>query len=94
MIYFVTPTHYRPEQKADLTRLSNTLRQIPNLFWLVVEDGNGRSAGVAEVLARSKLQHAHTFALTPPEKKLTDKDKNWKFPRGVEQRNTALKWIR
>lgn len=24
-IYFVTPTHYRPTQKADLTRLSQTL---------------------------------------------------------------------
>uniref|UniRef100_A0A914XPB5 Galactosylgalactosylxylosylprotein 3-beta-glucuronosyltransferase n=1 Tax=Plectus sambesii TaxID=2011161 RepID=A0A914XPB5_9BILA len=94
MIYFITPTHYRPEQRAELTRLSNTLRQVPNLFWILVEDAEKRSPGVAEVLARSKLQHAHIFSLTPADKKLTDKDKNWKLPRGVEQRNAALTWIR
>ena len=36
-IVFVTPTAYRPEQKADLTRLGQTLSSVCNLFWVIVE---------------------------------------------------------
>nr|CAD2183442.1 unnamed protein product [Meloidogyne enterolobii]CAD2183447.1 unnamed protein product [Meloidogyne enterolobii] len=45
-IIFVTPTSYRPEQTAELTRLGQTLGNICNLFWIIVEDAQLPSAGV------------------------------------------------
>jgi hypothetical protein len=36
-IIFVTPTVFKPEQKADLTRLGQTLSNICNLYWIIVE---------------------------------------------------------
>ena len=41
-IYVVTPTYARPVQKAELTRLSNTLLHVPSLHWIVVEDSATR----------------------------------------------------
>lgn len=32
VIYFITPTYYRPTQKADLTRLVQTLGIIPKTY--------------------------------------------------------------
>lgn len=32
-VYLITPTYKRYTQKADLVRMGNTLRQIPNLHW-------------------------------------------------------------
>uniref|UniRef100_A0A8C9KGZ1 Galactosylgalactosylxylosylprotein 3-beta-glucuronosyltransferase n=1 Tax=Panthera tigris altaica TaxID=74533 RepID=A0A8C9KGZ1_PANTA len=42
-IHVVTPTYSRPVQKAELTRLANTLLHVPNLHWLVVEDAPRRT---------------------------------------------------
>lgn len=39
IIYVVTPTYYRATQLAEMTRLSQTLRHVDALFWVVVEDG-------------------------------------------------------
>ena len=38
MIYVITPTYARSTQKADLTRLVNTLLHISRLHWVLVED--------------------------------------------------------
>ncbi|WAR19759.1 B3GA3-like protein [Mya arenaria] len=93
-IYIITPTHNRLEQKADLTRLSYTLRLVPNIHWIVVEDADHKSDLVKNVLANSKLSCSHLFASTPPNVKLKETDPNWLKPRGVLQRNEALRWIR
>ena len=37
-IFVITPTHNRPVQEAELTRLSNVLVMVPNIHWIVVED--------------------------------------------------------
>ncbi len=37
-IYVVTPTYARATQTADLTRLAQTLRLVPAVHWIVVED--------------------------------------------------------
>ncbi|VDL78534.1 unnamed protein product [Nippostrongylus brasiliensis] len=50
MIYFVTPTAFRPAQKADLTRLSYTLSHVPNLHWIVIEDSDVTSKSISEIL--------------------------------------------
>jgi galactosylgalactosylxylosylprotein 3-beta-glucuronosyltransferase 3 len=93
-IFFVTPTKRQPTQKADLIRLHQTLSYVPNLFWVLVEDAKVSSSAIDEILARTRLKSVHLIAPTPVEKRLGDDDPNWKLPRGVLQRNTALNWIR
>ncbi|XP_053680520.1 galactosylgalactosylxylosylprotein 3-beta-glucuronosyltransferase I [Anopheles nili] len=95
-IFAVTPTYARPVQKAELTRLSHVIRLVPNIFWVIVEDAAQSSVLVTNLLKRSGLQgrSVQLFAKTPTNFKLQGKDPNWLKPRGVEQRNTALKWIR
>lgn len=94
MIYFITPTAFRPAQRADLTRLSYTLSHVPNLHWIVVEDSNSISPSVAEILNRSRLPHTHLNVRTPENKKMKYTDPSWYLPRGVAQRNAALAWMR
>ncbi|KAG8564307.1 hypothetical protein GDO81_016415 [Engystomops pustulosus] len=94
VIYVVTPTHARPHQRAELTRLSQTLLLVPDLHWILVEDSAARTTLVADLLAQSKLPYTHLNTLTPPAMKLKDSDPNWLKPRGVEQRNEALRWLR
>uniref|UniRef100_A0A914N2T0 Galactosylgalactosylxylosylprotein 3-beta-glucuronosyltransferase n=1 Tax=Meloidogyne incognita TaxID=6306 RepID=A0A914N2T0_MELIC len=93
-IIFVTPTSYRPEQKADLTRLGQTLGNICNLFWIIVEDAQLPSKFIDDLFNRLKIKGVHLVKQTPADKKLKFSDPRWKFPRGVEQRNSALFWIR
>ena len=45
VIFVITPTYARPVQKAELTRLLNTLKHIPSLHWIVVEDADYRLVG-------------------------------------------------
>ncbi|KAM4721973.1 galactosylgalactosylxylosylprotein 3-beta-glucuronosyltransferase 3 [Rhinophrynus dorsalis] len=94
VIYVVTPTYARPLQRAELTRLSQTLLLIPALHWILVEDSVERSQSVADLLAQSGLQYTHLNVQTPPAMKLREGDPNWLKPRGVEQRNEALRWLR
>lgn len=94
VIYVVTPTHARPHQRAELTRLSQTLLHVPALHWILVEDSAERTTSVADLLAQSELQYTHLHVQTPPPMKLKDSDPNWLKPRGVEQRNEAIRWLR
>ncbi|CAK5067689.1 unnamed protein product [Meloidogyne enterolobii] len=87
-IIFVTPTSYSPEQKADLTRLGQTLGNICNLFWIIVEDAQLPSKFIDDLFDRLKIKGVHLVKQTPADKKLKFSD------RGVEQRNSALFWIR
>ncbi|XP_058821630.1 galactosylgalactosylxylosylprotein 3-beta-glucuronosyltransferase I [Topomyia yanbarensis] len=95
-IYAITPTYARTVQKAELTRLSHVIRLVPNVFWVLVEDADHRSELVSNLLSRSGIQErsVQLFAKTPTNMKLQGKDPNWLKPRGVEQRNKALEWIR
>uniref|UniRef100_A0A672HAB7 Galactosylgalactosylxylosylprotein 3-beta-glucuronosyltransferase n=1 Tax=Salarias fasciatus TaxID=181472 RepID=A0A672HAB7_SALFA len=43
-IYAITPTYKRLVQKADLTRMSNTLLHVANLHWIVVEDSENKTS--------------------------------------------------
>ncbi|KAJ3657716.1 hypothetical protein Zmor_009501 [Zophobas morio] len=93
-IYAVTPTYWRHVQKAELTRISQTLRLVPNVHWIVVEDSETKTDLVRNLIAESGLVVTHLHAKTPPFEQLKDKDPRWKRHRGVEQRNAALKWLR
>ena len=93
-IYVVTPTKIRLEQKADLTRLSYTLRHVPNLHWIVIEDSETETPLVKKLLTNCKLQYTHLVVSTPEVHKLKVTDPNWLKPRGVPQRNAGIKWLR
>ena len=84
-IYAITPTFYRPVQKAELTRLCQTFLLVPNFHWVVVEDARTKSELVSRFLARCGVPYTHLNAQTPPENKMSDAElekKNWKKPRG------------
>lgn len=93
-IYAITPTYWRYVQKAELTRISQTLKLVPNVHWLVVEDGDEKSDLVRNLVFESGVVTTHLNAKTPSNPKLHDKDPRWKAHRGVNQRNTALQWLR
>ena len=53
-IYMITPTYARWTQKADLTRLCQTLMHVPHLVWIVVEDSDERTELVTNFLRRRR----------------------------------------
>ncbi|XP_060562903.1 galactosylgalactosylxylosylprotein 3-beta-glucuronosyltransferase 3-like [Ruditapes philippinarum] len=93
-IFLITPTHMRPQQKAELTRLSYTLRLVPNVHWIVIEDAAAKTVLVSKFLTNCKVPYTHLNIATPGKLKLKESDPNWLKPRGVHQRNAGLDWIR
>ncbi|XP_028676861.1 galactosylgalactosylxylosylprotein 3-beta-glucuronosyltransferase 2 [Erpetoichthys calabaricus] len=87
-VYAITPTYSRAVQKAELTRLANTFRQVPRFHWIVVEDSNIRTELVSRFLAHSGVPYTHLHVLTPRRYKRTG------LPRATEQRNAGLAWLR
>lgn len=57
LLYIITPTFRRPEQLAELTRLSQTLMHVPNLHWLVIEDAFDATPLVIELLQRTGINY-------------------------------------
>uniref|UniRef100_A0A2K5PWE5 Galactosylgalactosylxylosylprotein 3-beta-glucuronosyltransferase n=1 Tax=Cebus imitator TaxID=2715852 RepID=A0A2K5PWE5_CEBIM len=80
--------------KAELVRLSQTLSLVPRLHWLLVEDAEGPTPLVSGLLAASGLLFAHLVVLTPKAQRLREGEPGWVHPRGVEQWNKALDWLR
>lgn len=93
-IYFITPTYKRLTQKADLTRLSQTLLHVPKLHWILVEDSVQKTDLVTRFLENCGLSYTHLAVRTPKELITKESDPRWLKARGVEQRNLGLKWIR
>ncbi|KAL3892388.1 hypothetical protein ACJMK2_004598 [Sinanodonta woodiana] len=91
-IVAITPTYFRLEQKADITRLCQTFRLVENLRWLLVEDSFNKTALVQRVLNNCKVPYTHLNAPTP--QNIKNAPGKRKFPRGGVQRNAALAWIR
>ncbi|XP_073430389.1 galactosylgalactosylxylosylprotein 3-beta-glucuronosyltransferase 1-like isoform X1 [Dendrobates tinctorius] len=85
IIFAITPTYARLVQKAELTRIANTFRQVPALHWIVVEDANETSKLVTNVLTQSQIPHTQLCVKTP---------KGIKKSRGTFQRNLGLGWLR
>lgn len=93
-IVVITPTYARLVQKAELTRMSQSLLHVPDLHWIVVEDSPHKTALVTNLLMKSGLTYTHLHMPTATERKLHEGDPNWLKPRGVEQRNEGLRWLR
>ncbi|XP_050677518.1 galactosylgalactosylxylosylprotein 3-beta-glucuronosyltransferase I-like [Leptidea sinapis] len=85
-IYGITPTYARLTQKADLTRLSQTLMLVKNIHWIVIEDSETKTKLVSNFLKESTLKYTHLNVKTQKAKHSTAS--------GVEQRNLALSWLR
>lgn len=107
-IYIITPTWPRPVQIAELTRLGYVLKvnktrkiyeiahatscfqNVNNLIWIVAEDAKEPTKQVLELLDDLKIPHK--YLLTPmPQKYRNLPSSLW--PKGVANRNSAMKWI-
>ncbi|RLV98151.1 hypothetical protein DV515_00011066 [Chloebia gouldiae] len=93
-IHVVTPTYSRPVQKAELTRLANTLLHVPNLHWILVEDSQRRTPLITRLLRDTGLNYTHLNVETPRNYKLRGDMRDPRIPRGTMQRNLALRWLR
>uniref|UniRef100_A0A665W5M8 Galactosylgalactosylxylosylprotein 3-beta-glucuronosyltransferase n=1 Tax=Echeneis naucrates TaxID=173247 RepID=A0A665W5M8_ECHNA len=93
-IHVITPTYSRPVQKAELTRLANTLLHVPNLHWILVEDSQRRTSLVSRLLLETGLNYTHLNVETPRNYKVRGDTRDPRIPRGTIQRNLALRWLR
>ena len=94
-IYCITPTYARPTQKADLTRLCQTLQHVWNFHWIVIEDSEHKTDLVSRYLERCGVTYTHLTRRTSPHlRRKSKKEPWWQHPRGMEQRNEGLEWIR
>lgn len=89
-LYIVTPTFPRFTQYADLARITNTLRLVPKVFWIVIEDTKKKTEKLSKFLTDSGIKFAHLNVKSPPYGPKLYR----KIHKGVLQRNYALKWIR
>jgi len=71
---------------------NNVVNYYSIFMYLVRPDR--RSQLVARLLQRSGLVYTHLAAATPVDFKMTSVDPNWLKPRGVQQRNMGLAWLR
>ncbi|XP_078485291.1 galactosylgalactosylxylosylprotein 3-beta-glucuronosyltransferase sqv-8-like [Ciona intestinalis] len=82
-IYAVTCTYTRITQKADLTRLIQTLMHVPSLHWIVVEDSDKKTSLIKKLLENSGLKYTHLFAKNTAA-----------IFKHIQTLNIALAWIR
>jgi hypothetical protein len=69
--------------------LANTLRLVPEVFWIVVEDGNTTSAAVKTLLIESGLPHEYLVQETLCRSSWCP----YSAHKGIDQRNRALQFI-
>ena len=93
-IFVITPTYQRFLQKAELTRVAQTFKHVKNLHWIVVEDSHQKTNLVKSFLAEAGLTFTHLNVRTPKRMRILRGQPRFKKSRGVEQRNTALDWLR
>ena len=66
-IHMITPTYSRWTQKADLTRLCQTLMHVKNLNWILVEDSDERTGLVTRFLKKCRVKSTHLNIRTKKE---------------------------
>ncbi len=93
-IYMITPTYARWTQKADLTRLCQTLMHVQKLHWILVEDAEKKTMLVRRFLDKCKVTSTHLNIRTTENLRLKANEPVWRKNRGVEQRNMAVDWLR
>lgn len=60
-VFVITPTYRRPTQLVDLMKLTSTLRLVPNVHWVLVEDAPNTTDRIEHFLSDriSSLRHSH-----------------------------------
>ncbi|KAI1288336.1 Galactosylgalactosylxylosylprotein 3-beta-glucuronosyltransferase 3 [Halotydeus destructor] len=103
VIYAITPTYERAVQKAELTRLSYAFMHVKRFHWIIVEDSVTKTDLVSQFVLKtlqlakklkSDIEITHLNAVTPISYKTRPRDPNWLKPRGVNQRNRGIAWLR
>lgn len=105
IIYAITPTYSRPVQEAELTRLSHVVSMVPCIRWIIIEDSKEKTKLVEVFIAKKsmrdlKFKIVHLNIETNNDTTRTAKtttiteSRRTSRPRGVLQRNLALKWLR
>uniref|UniRef100_F7BPJ6 Galactosylgalactosylxylosylprotein 3-beta-glucuronosyltransferase n=1 Tax=Ciona intestinalis TaxID=7719 RepID=F7BPJ6_CIOIN len=79
----VTCTYTRLTQKADLTRLVQTLMHVSSLHWIVVEDSDKKTPLVKKLLENSSLKYTHLYTKNTAA-----------IFKHIQTLNIALAWIR
>ncbi|VDI48229.1 galactosylgalactosylxylosylprotein 3-beta-glucuronosyltransferase 3 [Mytilus galloprovincialis] len=85
IIFIITPTYYRLVQKAELTRMANTLRLVKQLHWIIVEDFEVINLKTQEFFQSTGVSFTY-FAQSK-------RSETNNHHRGADQRNAALDWI-
>lgn len=86
-LYIITPTKQSTVRLADLTRLSQTVAHVPNVYWIVVESGSEADLSVWELLHRKERTLGVHYAYIACER---DPQEN---TRGFSERDGALQWL-
>ena len=86
LVFVITATFKRYAQKVELVRFSRVLRQVPNILWIVVEDGENKTTTITEFLANSGVPHVYLSVAGT-------KQHNVK-PKGVRPQNRGLQYVR
>lgn len=92
-IYGITPTYYRLVQVPDLLRLAQTLMHVPNIFWVIIEDAENITDLVKNIILENGLEK-RSVQLYAKTRIQNTTDINANRLKGVDQRNTGLKWVR
>ena len=74
--------------------MSQTLRQVRNLHWIVIEDSEKKTALVKTLLVKSGIKPTHLAKRTREKWRLKEWEISRKIPIVVDQRNFGLSWIR
>ena len=77
-IYLITPTYTRYTQQADLVRLSNTLKLVLNLHWIVIEDSESKTDLVQSCLETCQVKNTHLNVRTQRDLQMEKADPRWK----------------
>lgn len=77
-IYLITPTYTRYTQQADLVRLSNTLKLVLNLHWIVIEDSESKTGLVQNFLETCQIKNTHLNVRTQRDLQMEKADPRWK----------------
>lgn len=93
-VFVITPTFKRFVQKAELTKVSQALKPVKNLHWIVIEDSVNKTGLVANFLRNSGLKYTHLNVRTPDILRRNRNEIRRLKPRGVAQRNLGIQWIR
>ena len=93
-IFVITPTYHRVTQKIDLNSMCHTLMLVPKVVWIIIEDSKKPTDVVSKLIQRCKVKTVHLVVPTSSAYRVKKGAKNRNMPRGVEQRNAGLHWLR